>query len=377
MAPQPTVLIFGGVGFIGRNFVAHLVENGLAGQIRVVDKVLPQTAYLNERFKSAFSKVNFMQGDLSNTIPPEKFQNIFKREDNSSFDYVINFASETKLSQPAEIYNDRIYKLSINCAQEAAKRGVKVFVQVSTADVYEPTATPSKEDSKTAPWNALAAAKLKVDEELLNMPGLNVVIVRPAVVYGIGSLTGLTPRLICGRVYQQEKKTMELLWDGDRKINTVHVHDVVRAIWHSANWYVGSDNPDQGGKIIFNLADQNKTDQEAINAHIRSIFGIQTEYKGNGFSAEAEKDDAEDAVEESNDLHMGPWYKLLKNQDIKNSPLTPYLDKESLFIRELSVDGSKICISTGFQYEHPKLTEASLREIITDFQTLNIWPKDQ
>ena len=67
MAPQPTVLIFGGVGFIGRNFVAHLVENGLAGQIRVVDKVLPQTAYFNERFKSAFSKVNFVQGDLSNT----------------------------------------------------------------------------------------------------------------------------------------------------------------------------------------------------------------------------------------------------------------------------------------------------------------------
>jgi len=81
---------------------------------------------------------------------------------------------------------------------------------------------------------------------------------------------------------------MELLWDGDRKINTVHVQDVVRAIWHSANWYVGSDNPDQSGKVIFNLADENNTDQEAINAHIRSIFGIQTEYKGNKFSAEAE-----------------------------------------------------------------------------------------
>jgi len=74
---------------------------------------------------------------------------------------------------------------------------------------------------------------------------------------------------------------------------------------------------------------------------------------------------------------MGPWYKLLMSKDIKNSPLTPYLDKESLFIQDLSVDGSKICISTGFQYEHPKLTEASLREIIKDFQTLNIWPKDQ
>ena len=65
MAPQPTVLVLGGVGFIGRNLVAHLVENGLAGEIRVVDKVLPQTAFLNERFKAAFTKVDFVQGDLS------------------------------------------------------------------------------------------------------------------------------------------------------------------------------------------------------------------------------------------------------------------------------------------------------------------------
>lgn len=66
MAPQPTVLVLGGVGFIGRNFVAHLVENDLAAEIRVVDKVLPQTAYLNQRFKNAFTKVEFMQGNLSN-----------------------------------------------------------------------------------------------------------------------------------------------------------------------------------------------------------------------------------------------------------------------------------------------------------------------
>lgn len=67
MAPQPTVLVLGGVGFIGRNFVAHLVENGLAADIRVVDKALPQTAYFNDRFKAAFDKVDFLQGDLSNT----------------------------------------------------------------------------------------------------------------------------------------------------------------------------------------------------------------------------------------------------------------------------------------------------------------------
>lgn len=53
------------------------------------------------------------------------------------FDYVFNFAGETKYSQVPEIYHDRIYNLSVNCAKEAAKRNVKLFVEMSTAEVYE------------------------------------------------------------------------------------------------------------------------------------------------------------------------------------------------------------------------------------------------
>ncbi|KAF9996039.1 hypothetical protein BGZ79_010237 [Entomortierella chlamydospora] len=379
MAPQPTVLVLGGVGFIGRHFVAHLVENDLAAEIRVIDKVLPQTAYLNKRFQAAFTKVEFMQTDLSNTIPPEKFDNIYTRADGSSFDYVINFASETKFSQLAEIYEDRIYKLSINCAKEAVKKNAKVFVQLSTGDIYESTGTASKEDSKTKPWNEIAKYKLKVDEELQNMAGLNLVILRPAVVYGVGAMGGLTPRLICGRVYQHLKKKMEFLWTEDLRINTVHVHDVVRAVWHTANWYVSSDNPQQGSPVTFNLADENDTNQEAVNTHIRSIFGIETGFTGSVIAGLAQKldlIDMKEVTEETNDMHLAPWAELLKKEDIKNSPLTPYLDQELLYNNALSLDGTKICVSTGFTYEHPKLTTESLREVITDFQELGIWPKD-
>ncbi|KAF9375900.1 hypothetical protein BGZ80_006742, partial [Entomortierella chlamydospora] len=99
MSPQPTVLVLGGVGFVGRNFVAYLVENNLAAEIRVIDKVLPQTAYLNKRFQAAFEKVEFMQGNLSSPASVEK---CFTRADGSSFDYVINLAAETKFSQPNE-----------------------------------------------------------------------------------------------------------------------------------------------------------------------------------------------------------------------------------------------------------------------------------
>lgn len=62
------VLILGGVGFIGRNFVVYLIKNNLASIIRVVDKVLPATAYLDAEQKAAFAdpRVEFKQANLAN-----------------------------------------------------------------------------------------------------------------------------------------------------------------------------------------------------------------------------------------------------------------------------------------------------------------------
>ena len=37
----------------------------------------------------------------------------------------------------AQVYNERVYMLSVNCAKEAAKLNVKRFIEVSTAQVYE------------------------------------------------------------------------------------------------------------------------------------------------------------------------------------------------------------------------------------------------
>ena len=91
------------------------------------------------------------------------------------------------------------------------------------------------------------------------------------------AITLIAPRLICGRVYKHLNQKMEFLWTKDLRINTVHVLDVAKAVWHTANWYVGNDKT---GAYVFNLADDNDTDQEAVNAHIRAIFGIETGFQG-------------------------------------------------------------------------------------------------
>lgn len=66
MSAKPTVLTLGGLGFIGKNFIQYLVENELASEIRVVDKVLTETAGLNTKQEAAYQKVEVLQKNLSN-----------------------------------------------------------------------------------------------------------------------------------------------------------------------------------------------------------------------------------------------------------------------------------------------------------------------
>jgi len=371
----PSILVLGGVGFIGRNFVTYVIQNNLADKVRVVDKVLPATAYLNDVQKKIFEdpKVEFRQANLANPAAAEK---AFTQDNGQEFDYVFNLAAETKYGQSEEVYDEKVFQLSLIAAKEAAKRKVKVFVEVSTAQVYESDKKPSGEDAKTKPWTLIAKYKLKAEDELRKISGLNLVIVRPAIVYGISDVYGLTPRLIIGAVYRQLKEKMELLWTKDLKINTVHVADVARALW-----WVAATKDEKGGRSgpatspeVYNLADKGATDQGVVNQHIASIFGIETGFQGTLISQFA-KLNLDSVTEDVNDKHLQPWSELCKAAGVASTPLTPYLDRELLKDNALSVDGGKIEKNLGFSYTVPEVTEQRLREVVDDFVAIGIWPK--
>jgi nucleoside-diphosphate-sugar epimerase len=65
MAEKPSVLIIGGLGYIGRFLALHIHESQLASDVRLVDKVLPQLARLAPEFQDACSDGKFMQADAS------------------------------------------------------------------------------------------------------------------------------------------------------------------------------------------------------------------------------------------------------------------------------------------------------------------------
>ncbi|KAL5468720.1 hypothetical protein EMCRGX_G029830 [Ephydatia muelleri] len=359
---KPRVLILGGVGFVGRNLTSYLVKNELVSKVRVVDKVPPATGWLNEDHKAIFKSpiVEFKSANLANNASCSK---VF-HDDSGAYDVVFNLATETKCGQTDEVYKERVLDVTVNCATEAAAHGTKRFIQMSCARVYDCDKEESREDGALNPWTQVDKFRLKSEEALAQTEGLDYVIVRPATIYGIGDKQGLTPRLIIGAVYKELNEKMKLLWTADLRMNTVHISDVCRALWHLRN--VG-----QRGEI-FNLCDKGHTTQGVISTLVSELFQIEHDYFGTILSNLA-RVNMTSAVEESNEKHLAPWSTACTRDGIENTPLSPYIDKELLYNKHLSVNGTKI-ESTGFRYEVPEVNMKLLKEIVEDYVTMNIFP---
>lgn len=69
------------------------------------------------------------------------------------------------------MYKLRSLGLSLAVGKEAAKRGVKAFIELSTGMVYKSDSSASKENDKLKPWSKIAAFKLQAEEELSQIQG--------------------------------------------------------------------------------------------------------------------------------------------------------------------------------------------------------------
>lgn len=117
------------------------------------------------------------------------------------------------------------------------------------------------------PWLKLAKWKLQAEEDLQKMSDLNLVILRLAHVYGPYASKFLGTAMALARTYQSLGKELKWLWDKDLRTNTVHVDDVSRALWRSAELYVKKapwkENP------IWNIVDKGNTCEQNGNVNFR------------------------------------------------------------------------------------------------------------
>lgn len=359
---KPKLIIFGGCGFIGRSLVEYLISNDLVSTVRVIDKVPPQIAWLNKQHQKLYDDPR-VEYKSANLILSGSCENAFA---DGNFNYAVNCACETKPGQTDPVYKEGVYKVSINCATAAAKHGIKRFVEVSSGKMASNEKTPHKESDPVEPWTNIARFKLQVEEQLKNIPGLKYTIVRPAIVYGIGDRNGLAARLVLGGVYRHLGESMKLLWSRDLVMNTVHVHDLVRAIWYLAQ------KPQAEGQI-YNIADDNHTTQGAVTDIISEIFNINHDYYGNILS-NFRKNDLASVVDEVNDKHLGPWAEACQKNNIENTPLSPYIHQELLDKKHLNLNTDKLK-ATGFTLTVPTLNKQLLQEVLDDYVEMNLFPR--
>ncbi|KAK8208958.1 hypothetical protein M8818_003921 [Zalaria obscura] len=270
---KPAVLIIGG---LGRHLAYYIHTNSLASTLRIVDKQLPELALLAPEHEPA-CKPYFLQADASRpaslarifdlpqeeglepkteagtaeetetqtqpptggepktpmtedqpappSTPPTKQKPTAPRRE---FDYIFNCGGETRFSQDDEVYKARSYNLSLNIGQEAAKRGIPAFIELSTCSIYTPsspsspapteypsTPTRLKPHSKQAKW------KLAAEDALRKIPGLRLTILRLPHVYGDYVGNWLGTQLALARTYKELGKTMKWLWSPDLRTHTV------------------------------------------------------------------------------------------------------------------------------------------------------------
>lgn len=344
------------LGYVGRFLATYIHSNNLASTLRLVDKQLPQLASLAPEHEEACSK-NFLQADASREQSQGRVFDLPAAPDGAKreFDYVFNCGGETRYSQDDEVYKLRSYQLSMSVGKEAAKRGVKAYVECSTGMVYNPNRTPQKESDKTnKPHTKQAKWKLQAEEDLAKIQGLKLCVLRFPHVYGPYTGRWLGTQLALARVYQSRdpKETLKWLWGGDLRTNTLHVEDSSRALWQAAQWLLTAPaKPTSSPSYhVFNVVDKGATTQGTMADIIKQIFGIETGFQNTLVNTFARLN-LEHVVDEVNDDTLDDWADLLEASAVKDNggPLSPFMEKELLRDADLSLDGSRFEREVGFR----------------------------
>ncbi|MEW6196964.1 MAG: dTDP-glucose 4,6-dehydratase [Bacteroidota bacterium] len=180
------LLITGGAGFIGSNFINYLLTSRDDCFVVNLDKLTYAGNLENLKSVEKDKNYRFVKGDITNY---ELVDYLFKKY---SINYVINFAAESHVDRSI-LGSEIFYKTNVigtNILLEAAKRyEVEKFVQISTDEVYGSLGSAGlfTETTPLSPNSPYSSSKASADLMALSFHhtyGLPVVITRCSNNYG-------------------------------------------------------------------------------------------------------------------------------------------------------------------------------------------------
>ena len=154
------LLVTGGAGFIGSNFVRRIVDGTFSGisQVTVLDK-LTYAGTLKNLEVLPENSFEFIRGDISD---PGLVSDLVKRSD-----AIVNFAAESHVDRSITGARDFIETNVLgvqNLLAAALTNEVKTFVQISTDEVYGTISKGSwDEDFPLLPNSPYSASKASAD----------------------------------------------------------------------------------------------------------------------------------------------------------------------------------------------------------------------
>ncbi len=177
------VVVTGGAGFIGSNYVHYALKAHPDWQIVVLDK-LTYAGNL-ENLEPLKNQIEFIQGDIAN---PTEAQKALR-----GADAVLNFAAEShvdrSLLEPGAFVRTNV-EGTLVLLEAARKEGVRRFLQVSTDEVYgdlHGSERHSLESDPLAPRSPYSASKAGAEHLVFAYGvsfGLDVVVTRGSNTYG-------------------------------------------------------------------------------------------------------------------------------------------------------------------------------------------------
>ncbi len=223
------ILVTGGAGFIGCNFIRHLLTSRRDIHVLNFDKLTYAGNPESLSDLASDPRYDFVLGDIND---PAAVSDLFKR----GFDAVVNFAAETHVDRSIEDASPflRTNVSGAQCLLEAARASkLPRFVHISTDEVYgsAPDGASFNEETMLDPRSPYAASKASADHFVAayaNTFGVSAIILRCTNNYGPFQFPEkLVPLMIANA---QENKALPIYGDGMQERDWLFVEDYCRAI---------------------------------------------------------------------------------------------------------------------------------------------------
>lgn len=269
------VLVTGGCGFIGSNFIKYLLDNSEtseSGIEKVINLDLQTYAGQGKNIEHMGLDKNpkyiFVKGDICDSSLVE---GVFREH---SPDLIFHFAAESHVDNSLK-NNSPFIKTNVLgtgvLVEQALKQRVKRFVHISTDEVYGSIKKGSfSEINQLNPSNPYAETKARAEEIIIDYMsrGLPAVITRSANNYGSYQFPEkLLPLFITNLI---ANKQVPLMWSPENPgLNVrdwLHVEDNCRAIWHVSQ--KGND------REIYNIPGNNEKTNMEITKMLLDYFGF-------------------------------------------------------------------------------------------------------